>query len=466
MKIESDVEEVIEGMKLPFELVPLQKEDALSAVRSGRFGLFYAVGGGKTVVSTVVSKLWEDDHTLVVCPPILLPQWEEWLHTCQELDTSIFAGPKRTTGMLNHRWVIMSHAIFRDSFITILQQFKGKTVNVLLDEAQSIKNPKSKLYKCILQFVAPDRNLLMLTATPTSKPQDTYTYMKLKTPTVYRSMGHWTNVHVDKVDIFGAITAYKNLDMLAENFSLKAVARTKRDLFGDNLDPIFQPMQYDLAPAHLKLYHKLAEEQLLLLDNGEKIDATSAQRLRHALQQIVLNYARFSGRETDKATGLDLLDEVIEEVDPMKPGNSKLAIWTYYKNSSRLVTSYLQEKYGKQAVVAAYSEVDSAKSVKAIMNDDNCRILVGQPSSVGVGLNLHHVCSEMLFLEQATTPMQTRQAIGRVDRAGQKIKPTIRFAQARGTIQIAMFKDLLRNDDLVTQVERTPKSLRDEIFGA
>ena len=466
MKIESDVEEVIEGMKLPFELVPLQKEDALTAARASRFGLFYAVGGGKTVVSTVVSKLWEDDHTLVVCPPILLPQWEEWLHSCQELDTSIFAGPKRTTGMLNHRWVIMSHAIFRDSFITILQQFKGKSVNVLLDEAQSIKNPKSKLYKCILQFVAPDRNLLMLTATPTSKPQDTYTYMKLKTPTVYRSMGHWTNVHVDKVDIFGAITAYKNLDMLAENFSLKAVARTKRDLFGDNLDPIFQPMQYDLAPAHLKLYHKLAEEQLLLLDNGEKIDATSAQRLRHALQQIVLNYARFSGRETDKATGLDLLDEVIEEVDPMKPGNSKLAIWTYYKNSSRLVTAYLQEKYGKQAVVAAYSEVDSAKSVKAIMNDDNCRILVGQPSSVGVGLNLHHVCSEMLFLEQATTPMQTRQAIGRVDRAGQKIKPTIRFAQARGTIQIAMFKDLLRNDDLVTQVERTPKSLRDEIFGA
>lgn len=466
MKIESDVEEVIEGMKLPFELVPLQKEDALDAVRSGRFGLFYAVGGGKTVVSTVVSKLWEDDYTLILCPPILLPQWEEWLHSCQELDTSIFAGPKRTVSMLDHRWVIMSHAIFRDSFITILQQFKGRSVNVILDEAQAIKNPKSKLYKCILQFAAPDRNLLMLTATPTSKPQDTYTYMKLKTPTVYRSMGHWTNVHVDKVDIFGAITAYKNLDMLAENFSLKAVARTKRDLFGDNLDPIFQPMQYDLAPAHLKLYHKLAEEQLLLLDNGEKIDATSAQRLRHALQQIVLNYARFSGRETDKATGLDLLDEVIEEVDPMKPGNSKLAIWTYYKNSSRLVTAYLQEKYGKQAVVAAYSEVDSAKSVKAIMNDDNCRILVGQPSSVGVGLNLHHVCSEMLFLEQATTPMQTRQAIGRVDRAGQKIKPTIRFAQARGTIQIAMFKDLLRNDDLVTQVERTPKSLRDEIFGA
>ena len=466
MKIPSDVDKVIKSMKLPFKLVKLQKEDALEACESGRFGLFYAVGGGKTVVSTVTAKLWEDDHTIVVCPPILLPQWEEWLHSCQERDTSVFSGPKRTTDMLNHRWVIMSHAIFRDSFADILHHFKKKTVNVILDEAQAIKNPKSKLYKCITQFVSPDRNMLMLTATPTSKPQDTYTYMKLKTPELYRSFGHWTNIHVDKVDIFGAVTAYKNLDLLSENFALRSVSRTKRDLFGDNLDPIFQPIQYALTPAHLKLYQKLAEEQLLLLDNGEKIDATSAQRLRHALQQIVLNYGRFSGKETDLSSGFDILDQIIEQVDPMNKANSKLAVWTYYKNSSRLVTAYLQEKFGKQAVVAAYSEVDSAKSVKAIMGDPECRILVAQPSSVGVGLNLHHVCSEMLFLEQATTPMQTRQAIGRVDRAGQKIRPTIRFAQARGTIQIAMFNDLLRNDDLVSQVERTPKSLREEIFGS
>lgn len=465
MYLPDDVDEVIDKLNLPFKLVDLQRKDALEAANCDRFGLFYAVGGGKTVVSTVVAKLWKSNHTIIACPPILLPQWEEWLNSVGEKDTSIFATPKRTTAMLNHRWVIMSHAIFRDSFVDIMAFYKGRKLDVIVDEAQSIKNPKSKLYRYVNQIVAPDRNLLMLTATPTSKPQDTYTYIKLKTPQIYRSFGHWTNVHVANTDIFGAITAYKNLDVLADNFAIKAVARTKTDLFGDNLDPIMQPMVYDLAPAHLKLYNKLAEEQLLLLDNGEKIDATSAQRLRHALQQIVLNYARFSGKETDRAAGMDLLDEIIEQVNPMDKGNSKLAIWTYYKNSSRMVTEYLQNKFDKQAVVAAYSEVDSAKSVKAIMNDENCRILVAQPSSVGVGLNLHHVCSEMLFLEQSTTPMQTRQAIGRVDRAGQKIRPTIRFGQARHTIQIAMFNDLLKNDDLVSQVERTPKSLRDEIFG-
>jgi hypothetical protein len=86
-------------------------------------------------------------------------------------------------------------------------------------------------------------------------------------------------------------------------------------------------------------------------------------------------------------------------------------------------------------------------------------------ASCGVGLNLQHVCSENLFIEMATVPMQIRQALGRTDRVGQKVRPTMRFAQAAKTIQIKLFNDLLKNDDLVTQVERSPASLRQEIFG-
>jgi predicted transcriptional regulator len=41
----------------------------------------------------------------------------------------------------------------------------------------------------------------------------------------------------------------------------------------------------------------------------------------------------------------------------------------------------------------------------------------------------------------------------------------MRFAQAVKTIQVKLFNDLLKNDDLVTQVERTVSSLRAEIFG-
>lgn len=461
-----DQKEVVEGMNLPFEPAPLQLLDAKEAAAHNRYALCYDVGGGKTLVSTITHLMWDEPFNIITCPPILLPQWKAWLESVNEKDVSIFAGPKRTVEMLDHKWVVMSHAIFRDSYDDIDKFYRGKDVAITIDEGQALKNPRSVLFRSFYRFITPDRRALLLTATPTSKPQDTYSYMRIKTPLLYRSMGHWENVHVANRDQFGQITEYRNLEQLEENFHIQLVKRTKRELFGDTLEPVHQPMPYHLSAKHMKLYYKLAEEQLLLLPTGDKIDATSAQRLRHAIQQIIINFAKFSGNEDDLSVAFDLLESVVEQVDPMTDGKSKLAIWTYYQSSSALVAKFLSDRFGAKAVAAAYGAVDSAKSVKRIMEDPECRFLVAQPTSVGVGLNLQHVCHEMLYLEIPTVPMYVRQANGRVDRAGQKTRPTIRYGQAQGTIQLKLFHDLLANDDLVSRVERSPTSLRDEIFGA
>lgn len=459
------VDSALTDLQIPFTPARLQVSDATDAVTAGRFAFWYDVGVGKTVTATIAATALSSEFKIVICPPIIMNQWEQWLNEIGIKDTCIYKGPRRTVEMLDHHWVIMSHAIYRDSFEVIKARLAQRDVTLVVDEAQALKNPQSKLFKCVNQFAAPDRHLLLLTATPTSKPEDTYTYIKLKTPALYRSWGHWQNLHVLDRDIFGTITAYQNLEMLADRFAMNSVKRTKRDVFGDTMEPIYQRMPYELDPKHYKLYVKLAEEQLLLLANGDKIDATTAQRLRHALQQIVVNYGKFSGNPEDRSKAYDIIDEVIDEVDPMDKSKSKLVIWTYYVSTSESVTAYLKQKFGGRAVVAAYGKVDSQKAIDAIMTDPEARILVAQPSSCGVGLNLQHVCWENLFIEMATTPMQIRQAIGRTDRVGQKNRPTMRFAQAMKTIQIKLFNDLLKNDDLVTKVERTAASLRQEIFG-
>jgi len=459
------VSDLIAAANLPYTPVDLQLKDIDDAILADRFGFFYEVGGGKTLCSTIVSLAWDEDHTIMFGPPILLDQWERWLRSIGQKDVSIYRGPKRTVDMLNHRWVLMSHAIFRDSAEAILKFFTGKSLSLIADEAQYLKNPQSKLFKTTYKLLQPDRRVLMLTGTPTSKPEDTYSYMRVKTPQLYRSFGHWENLHVAERDIFGSIIAYKDLEALADNFALRTVKRTKKELFGYDLKPIYDPILYKLSPAHQKLYTKLAEEQLLLLDNGQKIDATTAQRLRHALQQIIVNWGRFSGNPEDRSAAYDLLDSVIEQVDPMDKAHSKLIIWTYYQSTSASVTAYLKAKFGDRAVACAYGAVNSQKGVDSIMFDDECRFAVFQPMSVGAGLELQHVSSENFFIEMSTTPMHIKQAIGRTDRMGQKTRPTMRFGQALGTIQIKLFQDLLKNDDLVTKVERSLTSLRQEIFG-
>ena len=456
---------ILSNTTIGFEPKELQMQDAVHAANCGQYGLFYDVGVGKTVVSTLTALLWGKPHNIVVCPPILNSQWASWLRSIGETDIQIYETTKRKTEMLGAKWVIMSHAIFRDDASIIHKFFAKKEYAIIIDEAQALKNPKSKLYREVRKLSMPDKEILLLTGTPTTKPQDTYTYMKLKTPDIYRSVGHWDNIHVDERDFFGTITKYKNLELLSENFAINSVFRGKREMFGDTIEPIYQPIDYKLSDKHLRLYNKLAEEQLLLLPNGDKIDAATAQRLRHALQQIVVNFSVFSGNPADVSAAYQILDNTLEEVNPMVESNSKLIVWTYYQSSSKAIYEYLKNLFGNEAVVAAYGGSNAKKAVEEIQFNDKCRILVAHPKSCGAGLNLQHNCSENLFLEMPTSPIDMRQSIGRTDRAGQTIRPTFRFAKAIGTIQMSLFEDLLKNDDLKSQVERSPRSLRDEIFG-
>ncbi len=451
--------------KAGFNLEPSQVAavDSLSAFQ--RSGNFSDVGCGKTVMATAISMMKAVDSTVVTVPPILIPQWAAWLSQFGEKVVTYRGTPRERDKMdlTTARWVVVSHAIFRDDFNKLSAAMANKTVEVIVDEAQFLKNSGSVLYRCVSKMIA-GQHCQLLTGTPTTKPVDAYSYIKIKTPTAYRSLGHFENVHVAERDFFKQPTKFQNLDVLAKHLAVQTVKFTKAEVFGYNLDPIYQTMPYDLHPKHAALYEKLVNEQLLLLDSGEKIDATTAQRLYHALQQIVCNWGYFSGEPSNQAACYEILNSVIEDTATLDKSHSKLIVWTYYKMTTASVLSYINNKWPGVAV-AAYSGADSNKSVSAFMEDPETRILVAQPASAGMGLNPAHLCSEMLFLEASTSPMQIRQAIGRVDRKGQKVRPTIRFAAANGTIQHYLYRRLSENDDLVVKVENLKDSLRAALLG-
>jgi hypothetical protein len=454
-------EERVAKIYLPWELAPLQKQDLEEAVGYDRVGWYYDVGAGKTACSTVTALVWDCKVNYVIVPHIIIPQWERWLRAVKQTDIGLFRGPKRTVEDLKHKWVLMSHRNFTDSFADI-RHVTPDDACIIVDEAQWLKNPGSVLFRHV-KSLAVNRKLQLLTGTRTSKPEDSYAYCHL-IPQLYRSFSQWKNLHVLEEDFFGNPKAYRDLDQVAANMRLQTFTRSKKEMFGHDLDPIFNVMPYEIDKAHEKLYVKLAEEQLLLLPNGGKIDATAANKLEHALQQIVCNWAKFSG--TDKRSAIfDVIDQVIAETECLTVGRSKLIIWTHYVATSEAITAYLAEKYGAKAVASAYGTVNSAKGVKAFESDPDARFGVFQPSSCGVGAEFQFVCSEMLFVEIARTPMAARQAIGRVDRKGQVVRPTVRLAQAVRTVQVRMFNRLLLKDDLIAGIEQSEKTLRDSIFG-
>lgn len=451
--------------KCGFDLKDLQIEDIETFLKWKASGNFYEVGGGKTVVSTAVALMRDADLVVVTVPPILIPSWVRWLKKATNSVVAYIGSPtqRANLNLSGVKWLVVSHAIFRKDFdrIAALIQTKQRP-ELIVDEAHYIKNVQSILYKKV-RALAPLVNLQLLTGTPISKPTDAYAYISLKTPTCYRNYSQFMTIHVEQVDFFGKPTVYGHLDMLKQRLEVQTVSRTKSEIHGYDLKPLFPDTTYELSPAHYKLYKRLVDEQLLTFDNGTKIDATTTSALRHALQQVVVNLDYFSQDPKNRSAAYDIIDQTIEETNCTEQGASKLIIWTKYKRTSASVVDYCT-KLGIKTV-AAYSGANSSASAEAFMNDPSVRILVANPQSAGAGLNPQYVCNEALFLEMDTIPIYNRQSIGRLDRAGQTKTPRMRIAVAANTVQVGLFRDMLQNDDMVQRIEPTKDSLRQMLLG-
>lgn len=446
-----------------------------------RAGYYAEVATGKTAMSTVSAlhkKLRVSGrlHCIVLMPPILLKQWYTWFQrgvrdrvTGKPPSALIYRGtPKERKQLdLDHDFVLMSIQVFKNDFEYLYEQFEDLPVVVIVDEATSIKNPGTHNYRKVRDFIAPEnREVMLLTATPLSKPGDAYAYIKTVAPAIYRNQRHFEAIHVEQRDFFGNVTKWANLDMLAENMRINSVRILQKEVFPDIEVPFYDPMHYELEDEHLALYKKLADEQILLLKDGGKIDATTQQKLYTMLQQIVCNPGHFSGNPNMRSAAHELLDEVIEELEV---GNiergRKLIVYATYRMTNRGLLQYLAP-YGAVGFFSEVSQAQQQINLARFVDDPKCRISVANPLSAGYGLDgLDAVCSDALFLETPIIAKDFNQAVGRLTRPGQTRKPWIRMAIAAGTVQLRLHRQLLDGDALVNKVQGAWQDLREAIYG-
>jgi hypothetical protein len=452
----------------PFILKGWQVEDIGTLIQWDRVGAFLPVGSGKTVIATLVALAWADDIRVVVLPPILVKQWVKWLHSIDSAGNAVaYKGTVKERNAIDlskSRWWVMSYGIFKNDMPRLTREAHGKSVALIVDEAQNIKNAKSKIFIACERFAAGQR-LIEMSGTELNSPADAYAHIKIKTPGVYSSYGQFERIHVGKRDFFEKPLEWANLDLLNTNLYLQAVQRTKEEVHAHVPEARYMPLEYELDPKHLALYNKLCDEQVLELEGGGKVDGTTQQNLYNFSQQIILNWAHFADDPTVRPAAFDLIDSLIEQSSfGTQHGPKKFIVWTWFIESNDVVSAYLRSLYPGR-VVQAYGPGDSQKAVDAFMEDPETWWLVANPGSAGAGLNPQYICYNSLFLEIPTRTIAFRQSAGRIDREGQTENANIWLAIASGTIQEHLYKNLLTNDALVQKVQGNPRDLRKIIHG-
>lgn len=314
--------------------------------------------------------------------------------------------------------------------------------------------------------MAPKRRLIAMTGTPLTTPLDSYAYCSLINPNAYASKKLFEATHVKKRDFFDNPVEYKDEEQLNANFLHNSARVFRREVNKDLIEPIYTPIPYELEPSHKKVYDQLAEEALLEI-SGKEISADTEQKLQIMLQQIIIGYEylfenqdeRVSARKKVKA--LELLEQLMYELD-----GRKLIIYAYYQNTIKVLKQFCQKWHAVEIYGGMSDRVRQANLDTFIKNSD-CQILIGQPKSMGVGLdNLKTVCADVLFLELPLVANDFTQAVGRVDRNGQTERCHIRVACANGTLQVRRQAALLNKDAVANKIQLTYRDLRDWIFGA
>jgi SNF2 family DNA or RNA helicase len=456
----------------PFKVHPLQGAavDTLAPLMNA--GVFLDVGTGKTLVQTLISlhrRLSRDIGTsIVIMPPLLVPQWGAWLARVTHADgrplrVVEYQGPPKARAALSldADFILVGIQIFKRDYDRFFSHFSGQIYEVAIDEANMLSNVSTDNHKKVYEFAAGMPQSL-LTGTPINDPMDAYGILKFTNPGAYRSLRMFENLHVAERDFFKNPIRFDNLELLAENMRANAARVLFEDMYPDAEHPLFVPMPYDLDSAHLKLYRRIAELQLLELEGGDIIDLTQSTKLLHALGQIVVNYGHFSGDDGNVSTALDMVMARLTEL-----GAGKLVVFSNYRMSVSQIAGHAR----RQGVDAVTINGDSTRtqkqaSVDAFIQDPAVRLAVINPKSGGAGLDgLQHVCHHMMFLEPVTSPRDFAQCVARLKRTGQTLKVVVALPIARGTLQVRAQNSLIENDTVAKKVVRGVGDLRELIFG-
>src|ERR1017187_7513301 len=142
--------------KLHEELFPFQRAAVLVAAghleKRGGVLLGDVVGLGKTFMATALARLMEDRHdlqTLIVCPPNLVPMWQDY----------------------RERYGLRGRVI---SLGKILDEFESEKLIryrlVIVDESHNLRNREGSRYKTVRDYIAQNAGYtVLLSATPFNK---------------------------------------------------------------------------------------------------------------------------------------------------------------------------------------------------------------------------------------------------------------------------------------------------------
>ena len=326
-----------------------------------------------------------------------------------------------------------------------------------IDESTTIKNPKAKRTKNILDLVPFSKYRRIMTGSPVTKnPLDLYSQCKF--------LSHW---HLDfesyyafraryaimkTANISGRqiqlVSGFKNLAELSDKLQPFSYRVLKSDCL-DLPDKIYMKRQIKLSADQLKVYDQMKKEALATL-NGKQVTTVNALTQLMRLHQITCgHFTSDDGMpQPIKNNRIDELMDVLEETE------GKAIIWAHYQYDIINIIKEVTKVHGPGSIVDYYGLTPQSErqgNIKKFQNDDKCRFLVGTPQTGGYGITLT-AANTVVYYSNGYDLEKRLQSEDRAHRIGQKKSVTYVDLICEETVDEKIVKALRKKINIASEV--------------
>lgn len=448
------------------------------------FALFFEPGAGKTMTTInilrhkMVLSPTKRLRTLVFCPPLVVPNWkEEYLRhsALQEHEITLLQGPGakrlrlwREGGTASSVFVTNYESLSMPGLFESMQAWGPEAV--VFDESHLLKNYKavrSKLADQLVNAFPGSRPLVyILSGSPVlNSPMDLFHQFKLLdcgrtfSPNffIFRARYFYDkNVGMPKQRYFpdwqvrpGAV------EEINKKIFEMGIRVTKAECM-DLPEEVSVTLRCGMTPTQVKAYTEMKRDLITFIDqNPASVTLAITKALR--LMQITSGHLPLDledgEREIKRFEGTDKVEKLKGLLEELTP-NYKVLVWAVFRDNYRQIREVCDELKIGYAEIHGDAEGNHHENMERFKSDPHLRVLIGNPRSGGVGVNL--TCAPYsVFYSRNFSLAEWLQARARNHRGGQEEKVTHYDLACTNTIDELALGKLQGKNDMSESLLRT-----------
>ncbi len=389
---------------------------------------------------------------LLICPTSVVANWRHEIERfAPELRLLLHHGSGRLTGdefravLPQHDLVITSFGIARRDIEMLAAQ---EWSDLILDEAQNIKNPAAKQTQAVRRLTGQSRELLepgrvqpfriALTGTPVeNRLLELWSIMEFLNPGYLGKREHFRQQFVLPIERYNDDLAAAELRRLAQPFLLRRL-KTDPTIISDLPEKNEMVVFCSLTQEQETLYTRVIEETMARVEASEGVQRRGlVLSLLLKLKQVTNHPAHYLSEQEPlegRSGKLSRLTEMLEEA--LSIGDRAL-IFTQFVEMGHLLRRHLMKTLGREALFlhGGTPATKREQMVRSFQEDRaGAPIFVLSLRAGGVGVNLTRA-NHVFHFDRWWNPAVENQATDRAFRIGQKRSVQVYKFVVAGTLE-------------------------------